>query len=380
MPRTRLVVTALFAVLVVAGTAPSAGLAAAPGSTHQAAAGTAQDCSFPFSSVDATGTEVTVEEAPQRVVTANPSAAQTMWELGARGKVVGVTKFATYLEGADEKENISGGGFGETVVVEKVVALEPDLVLVPNANDEGTVEKLREAGLTVYMFERAESLSDISEKTRVTGRLVGECAAAEGTVERMEADIDTVREAVEGSERPDVLFVLGPSGFTAGADTFIDTAIDTAGGNNIAAEENISGYDVVSEEVVADRDPDWIVKPSGVSLPDSEVYQESTAVQESRVLAVDRNFISQPAPQIVRAIVTMAKAFHPEAYAEANATATPTPTATPEPTISDSPVDTPMSTATDTPTQTPASTDTPGFGPVAAVAGLLVALLLVRRD
>lgn len=336
-----------------------------------AASSTAQDCSFPFSKVDATGTEVTLKEEPETVVTLNPSAAQTMWEIGAKEKVVGVTKFATYLDGADEKTNISGAG-RTTVITEKVIALEPDLVLVPNAfNDEEKVEQLRDAGLTAYRFERGKSLDDVAEKTRLTGQLVGECEAAERSADRTEAEIDTVREAVESEERPKVLYVLGPSGYVAGEGTFIHTAIEAAGGENIAAEANISWYQKISPEVVAEEDPEWIIKPTGVPLPDSDAYEETTAMQEDNVIEVDRNYINQPAPRIVRPIRTMAKVFHPEAYAEANATETPTPSPT------DVHTPTPTPETTDEATPTPATG--PGFGVAAALVALLATLALMRR-
>ncbi|MFB9808829.1 ABC transporter substrate-binding protein [Haladaptatus pallidirubidus] len=88
-------------------------------------------CSFPVTKADATGTEVSLDEQPQRVVTLSPSAAQIMWEIGAKDKVVGVTQYANYLEEADKKANVSGTG-QSFVNIEKVVSLEPDLVLAPS--------------------------------------------------------------------------------------------------------------------------------------------------------------------------------------------------------------------------------------------------------
>ncbi|ESS07711.1 MAG: hypothetical protein A07HB70_00253 [uncultured archaeon A07HB70] len=66
-------------------------LAGGPG-VAQTTTDTANGCTFPFSETDATGTEVTVDAPPDRVVTLGASAAQTMWEIdSAREKVVGYT-------------------------------------------------------------------------------------------------------------------------------------------------------------------------------------------------------------------------------------------------------------------------------------------------
>ncbi|MFC7165724.1 ABC transporter substrate-binding protein [Halospeciosus flavus] len=173
--------------------------------TDATATQTQVECSFPFSATDATGTEVTVTDEPQRVTVLAPSAAQTMWEIGAEEKVVGapVNQYSTYLEGIENKTNVAAAGSQEWVDNEKVVNTSPDLVLAPNVISNDTVDKLRDAGLTVYKFEEAESLDDIYAKTLLTGQLVGACDGAEETVSWMKDRISTVREAVEegGTER-----------------------------------------------------------------------------------------------------------------------------------------------------------------------------------
>jgi iron complex transport system substrate-binding protein len=371
VPRTRVPVV----VAVVAVVAAVAGPVAAAGAGGAASgAGAQADCEFPVTRTDATGTLVSLPAEPERVVTLNPSAAQTMWEIGARSKVVGLTKYATYLDGAETRTNVSTAG--AIVSVEAVVGLEPDLVIAPNATDVETVERLREAGLTVYHFPEARTLGDVAEKTRVVGRLVGACEGAATTVEGMESDLAVVEEAVVGRERPDVIYTF--FGFTAGSGTFIHRIIETAGGNNVAADANITGYREVNPELLVERDPDWIIRNSNTpTVPRTAAYNSTTAVREGQVVVVPIEHLNQPAPRVVRAVTLLARTFHPEAYAAANATATATATATP------TPEPTPSPTATPTPTPTPAAGTTassaPGFGLGTAVAGLALAAGLVRR-
>ena len=113
-------------VLAVSAAVPAVGAAAAtaqdgPVDATTADAGAADadslartqaDCGYPYSAEDATGTEVTLEERPERITTLNPSAAQTMWEIGGEDQVVGVTQYASYLEGADERTNVSAAASG----------------------------------------------------------------------------------------------------------------------------------------------------------------------------------------------------------------------------------------------------------------------------
>lgn len=325
-------------------------------------AGAQQPCAFPVSAVDATGTEVTVTEEPHDVVTLSPSAAQTMWEIGAKEKVVGMTKYGSYLEGSSTRTNVSGAGM-QAVVVEKVVGLSPDLVLAPNIIDNATVEQLRRAGLVVFRFELARSIPDVYEKTRLTGRLVGECDGADDTVQWMRNRIGTVREAIEGTGRPAIIYPLG-GGFVAGDNTFIHEVITTAGGRNVAAAAGISGYGKINPEVVVTEDPEWLVLSD--DLPETallDVYNRTTAMNEGQVIRVNPNHANQPAPRVVYVVVELAETLHPEAYAEANATrSTPTDAKTAEST-----------------TTTSRTTGQPGFGVAMVLLALFLTGLLTRN-
>ncbi len=272
------------------------------------------DCEFPVSATDATGTEVTVEEEPERVVVLGPSAAQTMWEIGAEDKVVGmpVNQYTAYLEGSKSKENVVNAR-GQPVN-EKVVGLDPDLVLAPNTTNKDAVETLRDAGLTVYHFDAATSFADVAAKTELTGQLVGEFQAAAETTAEMEGTVDAIEDGVEGEDQPRVYYPMG-GGYTAGSNTFITDIITSAGGENIAADA-IDGYDVLSPEIVATQDPEWLLMQEGFPVPQNDAVNGSTAVREDQIVRVNPNYINQPAPRTTRVLRTVAETFHPEAYSQ----------------------------------------------------------------
>ncbi|MFB6270796.1 MAG: PGF-CTERM-anchored ABC transporter substrate-binding protein [Halobacterium sp.] len=370
--------------LALAAVAPAAGVAAAPAGDTQHSAADAQEleCSFPVTMTDASGHEVTVEEEPQRVVTLNPSAAQTMWEIGARDKVVGVSQFAGFLEGAESREVVTSG-FPSQVNTEKVIDLNPDLVLAPNTIDNETVQQLRGANVTVYRFAMAAFIEDVYNKTETIGKLSGACEGAAETVSAMRDRVQTIEQAVEGEEKPSVFYDLGDR-FTAGPNTFIGQVIERAGGANIAANANTSRpYPQLSEEFIVQQDPEFVV----VSVPPAQlgndprsyigndsVVRNTTAWEEGNIVVVDTNHLNQPAPRIVEPMTEMAKAFHPEAYAEANTTTT---AATTEATTA---ATTEATTAAPTTTESgDTGTTIPGFGVTTAVVALLGAVLFARR-
>ncbi len=360
--------TAVAVVVLLVAVSAVSPVVAAGGPEASAADAEVGDCSFPLTVTDGTDTEMTIEEEPESVVTLNPSAAQTMWEIGAEEKVTGVTKHAMNLDGADQRVNISREG--DTINPEVVVDHDPDLVLAPDSQvvSEELIEVLREAGLTVYLFPSAESIDDIRDRTRTIGALVGECDGAEETIEWMDEEIAIAEAAADGQERPDALYVF--FGFTAGAETHIHEIIEAGGATNVAAEVGIAEYEPVNDEMVVEQNPDWIIlNTNSPEIPDGEAYESTTAVQEEQVVTIDINHLNRPAPRVVHAISELAQTFHPEAYEEARAEAESTPTET----------ETPEATPTETPDETPDPDDQAGFAPIVAIASLLVAAVLANR-
>lgn len=324
-----------------------------------------EDCSFPFTEEDMTGTEVTIDEPAEEVVLLDAASSQTFWEIGADDRVVGmpVEDWTAYLDGYEDKTDVTDG---QTVLVERVIELEPDLVIAPNFADEDTVEQLRDAGLTVYQLEFEESFEEIYAKTELFGHFVGDCDAATTTVDEMQTEIEEIRTAVEGEDEPRVLYYF--FGFAAGNGTFIGDLIETAGGENVAATAGVEGFPEISDEVVVEQDPEWIVAPSHAGMPtDEEPLASTTAVELNQTLVVDENLVSQAGPRVVEPLRAMAEAFHPEAFEAETPTEADADEATPTP-----------EEATD-PADADSDADGSGFGVAVAVSALLAAALLARH-
>lgn len=324
-------------------------------------------CEYPIERTDATGTAVGINDEPETIVTLAPSAAQTLWEIEAEDKVIGMTMHAAFFDGADERANVSADPM--SIDIEKVVDLDPDLVLAPNVTPHEEIEELRDLGLTVYHFEASESVDDIVEKTKLQTELVGACDTGGDRIADMEASLERIDEIVDTLDvRQSIYFTMG-DGITAGAGTFQSDALERAGLSNIAVEAGVEGWGMLSEEMVIEHDPDWIVyTDSFPEAPISEGERETTAWQADQVIVVDAQDFSQPAPRIVNAIESIHEAVYDEAAPE-----TPTPT----PTDPTTPTPTPTEVA---PTPTPEDADPiPGFGVVVAILALAGAGWLIAR-
>ncbi|MFC7214948.1 PGF-CTERM-anchored ABC transporter substrate-binding protein [Saliphagus sp. GCM10025334] len=312
--------TVLIAVLVVlGGFAPMAVAGSSTGSVPTAQS--TSDCEYPLTVTDATGTEITLEEPPERIVALQPSDTKIVYGIGAEDRLVGMP-INEYTASYDPGDRTDIGIPDELHIdVETVIDLEPDIVLAADVTLEEDVEQLRDAGVTVYHFKTATSLDDVRDITNRTGELTGECGGAEERIDWMDERLEIIETAVEGEDRPLAYWSLG-FGYTAGANTFQDEVLTTAGVDNLAAEVGLEGWPEISDEVVVEEDPDWIiygVNEEGEDPALSEAAMQTTAYENDQLVAVDANTINQPAPDVVYAIETIVEAVHPEAYAEIEA-------------------------------------------------------------
>ena len=372
----------LLVIIAAVGIVPLAAADSTDLSTGSATAQTDEPATeFPVTLTDATGTEITLDERPERVTTTNPSAAQVMWELEAADQVVGLTQFAHYLDGAESRENVSSTEQG--ISVERVVGTEPDLVLAPNATSVETVETLRDSGLTVYHFPQATDFDDVADKTLTIGQLTGNEDAAHETNAWVDANVEAVSASTADVEAPRLLYPL-LGGFAVGGETFIHEIIVASGAENVAAEE-FDGYEVLSNEVLLELDPEvlLITDQTEGQIMHNEPYSLTTAGENDRSVMLEVNYINQAAPRsIVYSTRNLTEQLHPDRYNESDYVSRQA-IADGEYTLEDdgSTDDAGETAGTETADGDDDQTDVsaPGFGAVVAVVALIGGGLLARR-
>ena len=253
------------------------------------------------------GYEVVVNKTPERIVSLAPSNTEILFALGLGNKIVGVTDYCNYPEEAKKKQKV--GGYS-TVNIERVLALNPDLVVAAYGNGKETIDILREYGLTVIALN-PKNLSDVMRDIELLGKVTGTEENATRLVDMMEHRIDEVkRNASNFSLRPKVAHVLWHDPiWVSGKNTFIDELISIAGGEN--AFGDLEGWKIVSIEDFLARNPDIIVVNSGTGMGGGKdiLYdwtirelKDVRAVREGRVYVIDSDIISRPSYRLVYAL------------------------------------------------------------------------------
>lgn len=276
---------------------------------------------FPLTVVDDLDREVTIEKMPQRIISLAPSNTEILFALGLGDKVVGVTQYCDYPEAAKSKPRVAGYS---TPALEKVVSLEPDLILADAIHEKTVLLALEKQGLTVIVLA-AKSLDTVLEDITLVGRIMGKSKAAARLVDGLSDRIEAVTAKTRGlalKERPRVLHVIWHDPiWTMGADTFIDDLIQKAGGVNIFADE-FKKSRVVSMEAVVDRNPQ-VILVSGMGTTQNLIYNSIKgdprldrveAIVNGRIYRLDGDLVERAGPRIVDGLEQVAKLIHPEIF------------------------------------------------------------------
>lgn len=258
---------------------------------------------------DDAGVVVSLAASPRRIVSLAPSNTETLYLIGAGELVVGVTRYDDYPAQARGLPRV--GGFLD-VDIERVLALEPDLVLAAGFQASGPARRLRALGVPVFVVEPRDAAATI-DRVEVIGALVGRAEEAHRVAAGLRARLDAVQRAVaRASVRPRVLLMLSRDLFTVGPGSFAHDLIVRAGGDNIAADADVP-YPQISDETAILRDPEIIFvggHQTLLRLGDLRLrpgWAEVSAVRAGRVVVLeDPDIASRPGPRIIDALELIA--------------------------------------------------------------------------
>jgi iron complex transport system substrate-binding protein len=263
---------------------------------------------------DDLGRLVAINGTPQRIISLAPSNTEILFALGLGDKVVGVTDYCDYPPEALNKTKV--GGYANPDI-EKIVALNPDLILAGYGNPIEVVYTLAGLGLTVFGIKTTD-LDDLLNDIRRVGEITDKEVEAQALTSAMESRIQAVTNQTEELEqRPRVFYIVWHDPlWTAGSGTFINELIEKAGGVNIFG--NVTGYPMVSIEDVLARDPEIIIASewSYDWAMNATELASTNASQTGRIYTLDDDLVQRPGPRLVKGLEWFAHYIQPDIFPE----------------------------------------------------------------
>jgi len=196
---------------------------------------------------------------PQRIISLVPSQTELLYDLGMDGRVVGITKFCVHPEAWFRSITRIGGT--KTLDIEKILSLEPDLII---ANREENVREQVEAlaaHVPVWVTD-VSNLDEAVEMIREMGDRLGAAEKADSIAKEIILGflrLSSYRKTISTEIRAAYLIWKNPY-MSVGGDTFISDMLSRCGIINVLASE--TRYPQVSIEQLRELRPDVVLLSS----------------------------------------------------------------------------------------------------------------------
>jgi iron complex transport system substrate-binding protein len=306
-----------------AGASPSAAPSTAPSpSTAVLSPSPTTAPAFPVTVTDDEGTSVEVPAEPEKIISLTPANTEILFALGAGERVVATDDGSDFPEEAAALPDVATFS---SVDVEKVVALEPDIVIAGGLGftPADAITRLRDLDVPVLVLY-APSVEGVYKDIEVIGTATGTTAAATALVADMKVDMDAISTAVaDQAPKPRVLYEVGYDAttgaiFAPADDSFVAEMVTLAGADTITTGDP-NTYEISLEALIG-KDPQIIVlgtnpfyMPTPAEVAARPGWDALTAVRNGDVRPVRDIEITRPGPRLPLGLRNLAAGIWPDA-------------------------------------------------------------------
>jgi iron complex transport system substrate-binding protein len=250
--------------------------------------------------VDDAGGRIELARSAQRIASLAPHLTEQLFAIGAGARIVGTTEFADYPE---EAKSIPRVARAHSVDLERVAALQPDLIVVWGSGfPPAVIEALRRLRVPLFVSE-PKFLADIASSIERLGVLTGSEKA--GSVAAAYRNRLHELRARYSSRRPVSIFyqIWRQPLMTLSGRHVLSEAIRTCGGRNVF-EDLVPIAPQVSVEAVLASDPEMIItaepdRRASDTLDGWKRFPALRAVRNGQLVVLDANRINRHSPRLL---------------------------------------------------------------------------------
>ena len=240
---------------------------------------------------------------PRRIVCLSTETVEVLYALGEQDRIVGISGYTVSPPQArKDKPKVFAFSTGD---LDRILAVEPDLVLCFCDLQADIARDLVKAGIAVHVFNQ-RSVEDILAMIETVGRLVGAEPRAQALVGELEQLIEATRAAAARlPRRPRVYFEEWDEPMISGI-RWVSELVEIAGGEDCFPElssQSLAGNRIIADPMeVVRRQPDIIIgswcgkkfRPEQVAARPG--WETIPAVQTGQVFEIKSPLILQPGP------------------------------------------------------------------------------------
>lgn len=263
-----------------------------------------------------TAGHVSATPAFLRVISLSPIITETIYLVGAQDRLIADTTYCNTPKAAQFKEKI---GSVTQMNVEKIIRLQPDLVIASALSREKQLKILEGQSIHILRAQNPKTFEQMCEMTLMIGKTLGQEPAARIIVDRAQKQANQILERTRDLVKPRVFLQIGLKPLhSANREMFINEYIRYGGGINIAENESSGIY---SREKVLRENPGVIlIATMGSSKRAGQLerkkwmgFKSIDAVKNNRVHVLDPEMICSPTPDtFIEGLGEVLPLLHPE--------------------------------------------------------------------
>jgi iron complex transport system substrate-binding protein len=240
-------------------------------------------------------------EFPRRIICLTEETTETLYLLEEGHRVVGVSGYIVRPPAARLKPKVSAF---INARIEKILTLEPDLVLAFSDLQADIARELIRKGLNVFTFNQ-RSVDSILKMIETLARLVGVPERGKALVNQLEHGLQAIAiSARRFPQRPRVFFEEWKDPLISGI-RWVEELIEIAGGSPVFPELRLRALAkdrIILPSQVIEPDPEVIIASwCGVKVSKSYIrsrtgWSQISAVRNQHVYEIKSTYILQPGP------------------------------------------------------------------------------------
>ena len=269
------------------------------------------------------GGRVAVPENPKRILALSSAFDTILLGLVEPDRLVGINKLSTYEDySLEAKRAKQVKPVMSSYPLEKIIALNPDLVIAPDYTSADVISGLRHMGIATVVVSSDSTVEGVIKNVKDVAYIVGEEEKGQFYDQKIHRELDKMKRlgaSIPLEQRKTVLFVSSMDGYTGTGSLFDDMCKYMS----IYNAPNLLGLPPrtpFGDERVLAMDPDYIFIPSYKGMDknlasrylDNPAFQNMPAIRENRVKALPAAYLYTMNQHIGEAMLAIMHTVYPQ--------------------------------------------------------------------
>ena len=248
---------------------------------------------------DQIGNTITLEAAPQRIISLVPSQTELLFDLGLEDRIVGITKFCVHPYHLKSTKKIIGGT--KKVHIEKIKLLQPDIIIAnKEENTEEIVAALQE--VAPVWVSNIITIQDSLDMIAELGKLFAVRTQAQQWVDKINYALSDFKNFMKGREVQKAAYFIWKNPYmAAGGDNFINEMLKLNNFTNIY-EDRGRYPEIIIQKIRIQGDPDVVFLSSEpYPFKEEDAFEIGRFTHHAKTVFVDGEMFSWYGSRMLKA-------------------------------------------------------------------------------